>query len=135
MNVDKDHLLRLTELYVAQRDRTKDTQWKVNIGLWTLLTAAIYVGLVTEHPERAPRDQLWLMYLLPAIHGLWAVQVSRSLEGDRALIHEWRAQVEGKELKREAPVLRHYRCAIWLFIQVGVTLVLTYAASEILGAS
>jgi len=135
MPAAKEHLLQLTQLYMEQRDRTKDTQWKVNIGLWTLLTAAIYVGLDTNHPERVPNDSvLWILFALPVLHGVWVRQVSHSIEGDRALIHEWRARIEEKPRLQEPARATANRCWTWLLIQVGVTLILTAAAYLILRA-
>jgi len=126
--MNPDHLLKLIEIYVTQRDKTKETQWKVNIGLWTLLTAAFYACLSTDYPGRLPRNAGFLLFFLPVLHGLWAWQISGSLEGDRKLIHKWRAQLlqPGNELGGiPQPNDERKRTLTWLVIQVGVTLVLT----------
>jgi hypothetical protein len=123
-----DELIRLIDISVQKRDRTRDIQWKTNVALWTLLAAAIFAGISPKDVSRIPRPIIAFMAVFPVMHFAWAVLTHVSLVNDGRRIDEWTALVTHSAARPRSAWSHFWFAAIWVAIQVSVTAVLTAAA-------
>jgi len=127
--------LMLYERQMAHYEKTQGVEWKVSVGVWTLLAAAI--GWAAQH-ARTPANALTdmrianLAVLLPIIHTLWLLRIHASEAVDRRLWSRYRTAartillrpeaVPGDERERGRSVWSE---VAWLALEGGVTALMT----------
>lgn len=134
MQTDNQILVQMIAVLVEKRDRTRDIQWKVNIGLWGLLVAALYAGLTSEHLDRLPSWTTCLMLFFLPLHLTWALIVQNSLRREGAEIDRLKRLVLSED-KSDAGAdfgAGWIESALWVLIQVSVTTLLVVGAVVVL---
>jgi len=118
--------LKLYERQMAHYENTQGIEWKVNIGVWTLLAAAtVWASDNTATTTTIPAWGWWVAVLLVvAGHWLWLWLMHRSEEEDKKFWCQCRTEAwkilgaaslpawEGRPWWKEA---------LWLISEVGVT--------------
>lgn len=81
------HRFRLAhrKAHMEQFRHSRDIQWKINVALWTLLSALLAAGYSVERD--APVGRSWLasvLAFLTVLHLWWLILVQVSLESDKS---------------------------------------------------
>jgi hypothetical protein len=126
----KKEALEVLKGEILKFEGTRNTQWKFNIAVWTLLSLAIF-----SKSKLSISDVGCLMIgtTVIAIHLIFSFQVQKSLECSkklRKLIHQFLnsemkttdipagVKISGRELFRETHFI------LWLIIQMSITTLL-----------
>jgi len=127
--------LKLYERQMIHYERTQDIEWRISIGVWTLLAVAI--GWAAQHastPANAMTDSRIadVAFLVPFIHALWLWRVHASEGFDKRLWSRYRLAARTILLRPEAvPEDEKERArgfwdeVAWLGLEVGVTVLMT----------
>jgi hypothetical protein len=133
--VDEKRVEAFLSLYKQQMEHFHQTQgieWKGNFGIWTLLAGAVYFA--GQRSIGIPHlFAVIALTLLILIHGCWLFKVHSSETEDKKFWARYRGEalqlIRGnqslKEDEEEKKTKRSYSTEfIWLFLEVGVTILL-----------
>lgn len=129
--MERKEALEVLKGEIIKFEGTRNTQWKFNISVWTLLSLAIF------SKSDLSMNDIWCMavgFATIIIHTLFLVQIQYSLECSkklRELVHNFLNSTEGSGnipagIKLGRKVLfeqTHFR--LWVFIQISITFLLS----------
>ena len=112
--------VRLFERQMAHYENTQGIEWKVSIGIWTLLALAI--KWASEISRGVPG--WWLVFLVPLAHGVhWSEESDKTLWGQ----HRAAALAALGDTKATAsPTRRWWKELLWLLPVIAVTFVMAW---------
>jgi len=121
--VKVDTYVKLYERQMAHYENTQGIEWKVNIGVWTLLVAAI-AWASTNTVKISARGWGISLVLVVVAHALWLGLMHSSEEEDKRFWCLYRAAAE--DALGVTVVPKHvprpwWKSALWLLSEVIVT--------------
>jgi hypothetical protein len=88
--------VRLYERQMTHYEKTQDVEWKINIGIWTLLGAAIFWAAQNKAASKPiPVEHCLIVAVaitLVIVHALWLRRVHASEEFDKRLWSRYRRE-------------------------------------------
>jgi hypothetical protein len=135
--------LRLYERQMSHYESTQGVEWKVTIGLWTLLSVAVYWALtrdITKIPPVSSEEWFrWAVFALPAVHAYWLWRVHQSVRFDKQLWTRYRQEARSILLSPRAVPGDESEWKgnrrdgwTWRGMEAGVTLLLAAALHSLL---
>lgn len=118
--------VKLFDRQMTHHENTQGIEWKVNIGVWTLLAAAVVWASKNLVAARAIPCWGWTTALLLAVaaHALWLGLVHASEEADKKGWLGYRADAEtvlrGREVRPDSGRGK-IKATAWLISEAGVT--------------
>ncbi len=137
-----DSHLKLYERQMAHYENTQGIEWKISIGVWTLLAAAIYwaaQNAAAPKPFAVESCLVVVVFLFPLLHAVWLWRIHESEEFDKRLWSRYRTAARAillspdhvpedeKESKRDV-----WDKLAWIVMESGVTLLMAFALRSFL---